>query len=69
MAVISASFFAWAEAYDTAGSSQRGLVTHETWLADQPAQVLRLDSRVPVDDLVGAVLAVIGRLASSGGGG
>jgi hypothetical protein len=68
MAAISASFFAWAEAYDTAGSSQRGLVTHETWLADQPAPVLRLDSLASVDDLVGAVLAAVGCLASGDGG-
>jgi hypothetical protein len=67
MAAISASFFAWTEAYDTAGSSQRGLVTHEAWLADQPAPVLRLDSLAPVDDLVGSVLAAVGCLASSGG--
>lgn len=69
MAAISASFFAWADAYDTAGSSRRGLVTHEAWLADQPAPVLRLDSVAPVDELVGSVVAAIGCLALSGGGG
>jgi adenylate kinase family enzyme len=69
MAAISASFFAWAEAYDTAGSSQRGLVTHEAWLADQPAPVLRLDTAAPADDLVGAVVAAVGCLALDGGGG
>ncbi len=56
MAAINAAFIAWAEAYDTAGSLRRGLVTHEAWLADQPAPVLRLDSGVPVGDLVAAVL-------------
>jgi adenylate kinase family enzyme len=56
MAAINAEFIAWAEAYDTAGSLQRGLVTHETWLADQVAPVLRLDSQAPVDNLVAAVL-------------
>lgn len=56
MAVMNAAFLAWAEAYDTAGSLRRGLVTHEAWLADQPAPVLRLDSGAPVDDLVAAVL-------------
>jgi hypothetical protein len=59
MAAINAAFIAWAEAYDTAGSLRRGLVTHEAWLADQPAPVLRLDSRAPVDDLVAAVLSRI----------
>jgi hypothetical protein len=56
MAAINAAFLAWAEAYDTAGSLRRGLVTHEAWLADQPAPVLRLDSGAPVGDLVAAVL-------------
>ncbi len=56
MAAINAAFIAWAEAYDTAGSSRRGLVTHEAWLADQPAPVLRLNSEAPVPELVAAVL-------------
>src|SRR4051794_17615632 len=56
MASINASFIAWAEAYDTAGSLRRGLVTHDAWLADQPAPVLRLDSSAPVGELVTAVL-------------
>jgi adenylate kinase family enzyme len=56
MAAINEAFIAWAEAYDTAGSLRRGLVTHEAWLADQPAPVLRLDSRAPVKDLVAAVM-------------
>jgi hypothetical protein len=56
MAAINAAFLTLAEAYDTAGSLRRGLVTHEAWLADQPAPVLRLDSAAPVDDLVAAVL-------------
>ncbi len=56
MAAINASFIAWAEAYDTAGSLRRGLVTHEAWLADQPAPVLRIDSGAPVGELVAAVL-------------
>jgi hypothetical protein len=56
MAAINAAFIAWAEAYDTAGSLRRGLVTHEAWLADQPAPVLRLDSGAPVGDLVASVL-------------
>jgi adenylate kinase family enzyme len=56
MAATNAAFIAWAEAYDTAGSLRRGLVTHEAWLADQPAPVLRLDSGVSVGELVAAVL-------------
>jgi adenylate kinase family enzyme len=56
MATTNAAFLAWAAAYDTAGSLRRGLVTHEAWLIDQPAPVLRLDSGAPVDDLVVAVL-------------
>jgi hypothetical protein len=56
MAAINAAFIAWAEAYDTAGSLRRGLVTHEAWLTDQLAPVLRLDSNAPVGDLVVAVL-------------
>jgi adenylate kinase family enzyme len=65
MAAISASFFAWAEAYDTAGSLRRGLVTHEAWLADQPATVLRLDSEAPVEQLVAGVLSAIESLRKS----
>jgi adenylate kinase family enzyme len=60
MAGTNTAFIAWAEAYDTAGSLRRGLVTHEAWLADQPAPVLRLDSLVPVEDLVAAVLSRLG---------
>lgn len=56
MAAISAAFIAWAASYDTAGSLRGSLGTHEAWLADQPAPVLRLDSRQPVDDLVAAVM-------------
>ncbi len=56
MAATNAAFIAWAEAYDTAGPLSRGLVTHEAWLADQEAPVLRLDSAAPVEDLVTAVL-------------
>jgi hypothetical protein len=60
MAAISAGFIAWAEAYDTAGPMGRGLLTHEAWLIDQPAPVLRLDTKAPVDHLVAAVLARLG---------
>jgi adenylate kinase family enzyme len=60
MVAINAAFIAWAEAYDTANSLRRGLATHEAWLADQPAPVLRLDSIAPVSDLVTAVLDRLG---------
>ena len=62
MAATSAGFFAWAEAYDT-GSMSRGLRTHEAWLVDQPAPVLRLDTRAPVRGLVAAVLDRLGMTA------
>jgi adenylate kinase family enzyme len=62
MAAINAAFIAWAESYDTAGSLRRSLGTHEAWLADQPAPILRLDSRAPVEDLVAAVLDRIASL-------
>jgi adenylate kinase family enzyme len=60
MAAIHAEFIAWAETYDTAGSLRHGLVTHEAWLADQPAPVLRLGSEAPVEDLVAAILSWFG---------
>jgi adenylate kinase family enzyme len=60
MAATNAAFIAWAESYDTAGSLRRGLVTHEAWLADQPAPVLRLNSEVPVLNLVAAVMQRLG---------
>lgn len=56
MAARTAAFIAWAESYDTAGSLRLGLMTHEAWLADQPAPVLRLDSQAPVQELVADVL-------------
>ena len=63
MAVANAAFIAWAEAYDTADSLRLGLVTHKSWLADQPAPVMHLDSSVPVDELVAAVLCRLESLA------
>ena len=59
MAATNTAFIEWAEAYDTAGSLRRGLTTHEAWLADQHAPVLRLDSGAPVEHLVAEVLASI----------
>jgi adenylate kinase family enzyme len=57
MAAASAAFFAWAEAYDTAGPAQRSLAAHEAWLSGQTASVLRLDSAMPVEALIESVLA------------
>jgi adenylate kinase family enzyme len=57
MAASSVAFLTWAEAYDTAGSEQRSLALHETWLSSQKAPVLRLDSAAPVEELVAAVLS------------
>ena len=56
MESINAEFIAWAQSYDTAGTLRPGLATHEAWLADQPAPVLRLDSEASVDELVTAVM-------------
>jgi adenylate kinase family enzyme len=63
MAANSAAFIAWAEAYDTTGSLNRSLLTDEAWLVDQPAPVLRLDTKAPVEDLVAAVLTRLGTAA------
>jgi adenylate kinase family enzyme len=57
MAVASATFFRWAEAYDTAGPMQRSLAAHEVWLSGQTAEVSRLDSAAGVEALVEAVVA------------
>jgi hypothetical protein len=41
-------FLAWAEAYDSAGPSQRSRVLHAAWLAERSCPVVRLDSAAPV---------------------
>jgi adenylate kinase family enzyme len=64
MAAINAAFIAWAAAYDTAGSLRSSRVTHEAWLADQTAPVLRLDSLATVAELVAAVMHQLDRLQS-----
>jgi adenylate kinase family enzyme len=56
MAVASEAFLRWAEAYDSAGPTQRSLAAHEAWLLGQTAAVLRLDSEPAVADLAAAVL-------------
>jgi adenylate kinase family enzyme len=57
MATASADFLKWAEAYDTAGPEQRSLIGHEAWLASLRTPVLRLDSAVPLEDLIFAILS------------
>ena len=49
MAVASAEFLKWAEAYDTAGPEQRSLIGHAAWLATLKAPVLRLDLPAPLE--------------------
>jgi adenylate kinase family enzyme len=56
MAAASAAFFRWAEAYDSSGPTQRSLAAHEAWLVGQSAEVMRLNSELPVEALVAAVL-------------
>ncbi|MBL6455208.1 hypothetical protein JMJ55_07730 [Belnapia sp. T6] len=56
LAAVHASFMAWATAYDTAGLGQRSRVQQESWLADLPCPVLRLDSDQPLEALVQALL-------------
>jgi adenylate kinase family enzyme len=59
MAVANVDFMRWAEAYDVAGPEQRSLFVHETWLATLTVPVLRLDSAVPLKELVFAVLSAL----------
>ncbi len=56
MEAASHAFLDWAESYDTAGPEHRSLAAHEQWLATMTCPVLRLDSAVPVEALVAAVL-------------
>jgi hypothetical protein len=48
-------FLIWAGSYDDGGATQRSRLTHEAWLARLPCPVLRLDGRLPLNDLVDAV--------------
>ena len=49
-------FMDWAARYDTAGLEQRSLVAHEQWLATQKCPLLRLESSLPIAELVHDVL-------------
>ncbi len=52
MAAVHAGFLAWAAAYDTAGLGQRSRIQQESWLADLPCPVLRLDAARSVEALL-----------------
>lgn len=52
-------FLSWARGYDDPGFAGRNRRRHEQWLALLSCPVLRLDSSVPVDDLVHAVMSRI----------
>jgi adenylate kinase family enzyme len=49
------SFMAWARGYDDDDFEGRSRARHERWLSTVPCPVLRLDSAMPVADLVAAV--------------
>lgn len=57
---LHASFLVWSAQYDDAGFTGRSRLRHETWLAQQPAPVLRLDATEPVEALVRRVLSALG---------
>lgn len=52
----SVEFLAWAEGYDRGGMETRSLRQQEAWLAEREVPVLRVDSALPVSELVAAVL-------------
>ncbi len=63
MAAASATFVAWAFAYDTAGLEQRSYVAHAKWLAAQAIPVLKLNSSEPVEALARAVTSAAARVS------
>jgi adenylate kinase family enzyme len=63
----SQEFLAWAESYDTAGTTQRSLARHLAWLAALPCPVLRLDAGQPAAAVLAAALAGLGAPAPAGG--
>jgi adenylate kinase family enzyme len=75
LAEIHAGFLAWAAEYETVGLGQRSRIMHESWLADLPCPVLRLDGSKPVPSLAatvlerlpysGSIAALSGRMAPS----
>ena len=63
LAPVHAAFLAWAAGYETGGASQRSRAIHESWLADLPCPVLRLNGHEPVEALRDAVLQEAARHA------
>jgi adenylate kinase family enzyme len=57
---LHASFLNWAAQYDDSGFTGRSRLRHETWLAERPSPVLRLDALRPPDELAEQVLRVLG---------
>jgi adenylate kinase family enzyme len=53
-------FMEWAASYDSARAPTRSLDLHESWWPRLACPVLRLDSALPVTDLLGAVRAAAG---------
>jgi hypothetical protein len=49
------AFMEWNARYDTAGPEMRSRAMHEAWIERLPCAVLRLDSSVPLAELVAAV--------------
>jgi len=60
LAEVHAGFLAWAAEYETVGLGHRSRIMHESWLADLPCPVLRLDGNQPVTRLAAAVLERFG---------
>ncbi len=48
-------FLIWAGSYDDGDATQRSLAMHQAWLDKLPCPVVRLDGRMPLNDLVSAV--------------
>lgn len=60
LAAVHAGFLAWAAAYEAAAAGPWSRAVHESWLADLPCPVLRLDGTRPTAVLAEAVLARLG---------
>ncbi|MEM6461568.1 MAG: hypothetical protein AAF724_06605 [Pseudomonadota bacterium] len=51
------AFMRWAAGYDDPAFAGRSLANHEAWFDDLDCRILRLDSALPVDQLVSRILA------------
>lgn len=56
---IHSAFLKWAAGYDDPHFTGRSRVTHESWLREQRAPVLRLDGTEPPEALVAGVLGAL----------